>query len=250
MHNPQSCLSVDFDEFLKTGFHLKEHLAQYLQLSIKDIEKLLPQSSKDLASLHPGGFNSDNATSFYEDEVGTAHLLELAAWHLGSADYILDTLRLQQMFAHGQVLDFGGGIGTHALAAAAMKQVDHVWFVDLNPNNRKFVQQRASLLGLSDCISFHRDLKSAGEIVFDTIVCLDVLEHLADPSAQIIKFHQRLSPESVAILNWYFFKGFNGEYPFHFDDPSMINSFFKVLQNKFIEVFHPYLITTRVYKPI
>ena len=81
--------------------------------------------------------------------MGDAHLLELAAWHLNSADYIADTLRLQQSFAKGELLDFGGGIGSHALAAAALPTVKRVWYVDLNPHNRAFVEWRAQQLGLA-----------------------------------------------------------------------------------------------------
>jgi len=79
-------------------------------------------------------------------------------------------------------------------------------------------------------------------------VCLDVLEHLEDPALQLDKFHQIMQENSFAILNWYFYKGDNNEYPFHMDDEILIKSFFEILQNKFIEIFHPMLITTRVYK--
>ena len=51
-------------------------------------------------------------------------------------------------------------------------------------------------------------------------------------------------------MNWYFYKGKNGEYPFHFDDPSLIENFFSTLQLNYLEVFHPFLITTRAYKPL
>ena len=145
-------------------------------------------------------------TSFYEVKVGSAHILELASWHLGSRDYIADTLRLLDLFAHGNVLDFGGGIGTNALAAAALPEVEHVWFVDLNPENRSFVLQRALTLGLDDAISVHRDLDGTGVATFDTLICLDVLEHISDPSAQLIAFHKRLSGQAIALMNLYFFK--------------------------------------------
>ncbi len=242
--------NVDVPQFLRTGLDLKLHLAQFLQISIEELERRLPRGAEDLAALHPGTFKPEDASGFYEENVGTAHLLELAAWHLSSADYIADTLRLQQMFARGQVLDFGGGIGTHALSAAALSEVDHVWFVDLNPHNRSFVKERANLLGLSRKISVHRDLESSGAKTFDTLVCLDVLEHIPDPSGQLLLFLKYLSPQSTALLNWYFFKGFDGEYPFHFDDSELIEKFFRTLQNNFLEIFHPLLITTRAYRPI
>lgn len=241
---------VSIQEFLASGFSVKDHLASYLSLSTAEVEERLPQSKEDLAAMHPGAFDPERAELFYEDTVGTGHLLELAAWHLSSADYIADTLRLQQQFAHGDVLDFGGGIGTHALAAAGLSDVRHVWFVDLNPQNRAFVAQRAAALGLADRLSVHRDLDSLPSQSFDTVVCLDVLEHLPDPAAQLMEFHRRLRAGGRAVLNWYFFKGHEGEYPFHFDDPELVDSFFRCLQGHFLEVFHPLLITTRVYRPL
>ena len=113
-------LELVVERFLADGFALRSQLASFLEISPEELECRLPSSTDDLAALHPGAFDPDQAGRFYEDTVGTGHLLELAAWHLGSADYIADTLRLQQRFARGQVLDFGGGIGSHALAAASL----------------------------------------------------------------------------------------------------------------------------------
>ena len=242
-------LELGVERFLADGFALRSQLASFLEISPEELECRLPSSTDDLAALHPGAFDPDQAGRFYEDTVGTGHLLELAAWHLGSADYIADTLRLQQRFARGQVLDFGGGIGSHALAAAALSQVEQVWFVDLNPHNRAFVAARAEALGLAAKLRCFRDLDDpALPQQFDTIVCLDVLEHLPDPAAQLERFASRLMGSGVALLNWYFFKGFRGEYPFHFDDEALVNRFFTTLQQRFLEVFHPYLITTRTYR--
>ena len=245
----QTAIELGVERFLADGFGLRQQLAAFLALSETELAERLPTSTADLAALHPGAFDPEQVSAFYEEEVGTGHLLELAAWHLGSADYIADTLRLQQRFARGQVLDFGGGIGSHALAAAALPQVEAVWFVDLNPHNRAFVTARAEALGLAAKLRCFRDLADpALPGQFDTIVCLDVLEHLADPAGQLELFAGRMAPGATALLNWYFFKGFGGEYPFHFDDPALVERFFRTLQSRFLEVFHPYLITTRAYR--
>ena len=245
--SPTATLSLD--QFLNGGFDLRRQLANHLALDLEELERRLPLATDALAAAHPGAFVPEQAEAFYETAVGTGHLLELAAWHLGSADYIADTLRLQQLFAKGQLLDFGGGIGSHALAAAALPQVERVWFVDLNPHNRAFVEARATELGLAAKLGSYRDLADpALPRCFDTIVCLDVLEHLPDPSAQLEIFADRLGPAGTALLNWYFFKGFQGEYPFHFDAPELVESFFRTLSGRFLEVFHPFLITTRAYR--
>ena len=219
---PKCAPALTVERFLEDGFALREQLAAFLGISPADLEERLPRSTADLAGLHPGAFDPEQADTFYEELVGDGHLLELAAWHLGSAGYIADTLRLQAQFARGQVLDFGGGIGSHALAAAALPDVDRVWFVDLNP---------PSLPARSD-----------------TLVCLDVLEHLADPAGQLELFAASLQSTGHALLNWYFFKGFAGEYPFHLDDAAMVERLFRTLQSRFLEVFHPWLITTRCYR--
>ena len=240
----------NISDFLETGFDLRIHLATFLQISLDELNRRLPKGIDDMAAIHPGSLNPDDAENFYEEMVGDAHLLDLASWHLNSSSYIADTLRLQKMFACGQVLDFGGGIGTHAIAAASLPDVEHVWFVDLNPINRDFVRKRAISLGLEQSISVHRDLQSTGKVKFDTLVCLDVLEHIPNPSDQLNSFCERIGPSSTALMNWYFFKGNNHEYPFHFDDPGMIEQFFFTLQSNFIELFHPFHITTRAYKPL
>jgi hypothetical protein len=237
------------ERFLADGFALRQQLAAFLGLNEAELAERLPSSTADLAALHPGAFDPAQAIAFYEEAVGTGHLLELAAWHLGSADYIADTLQLQQRFARGQVLDFGGGIGSHALAAAALPDVRAVWYVDLNPHNRAFVAARAQALGLGSRVHCCRDLDDpALPRAFDTVVCLDVLEHLSDPAAQLELFASRMTPAATALLNWYFFKGFAGEYPFHFDEPELVERFFRTLQTRFLEVFHPWLITTRAYR--
>jgi SAM-dependent methyltransferase len=247
--SPSTRVEASLSRFLEDGFDLRRQLSHFLELSPEELAERLPASTAALAALHPGAFDPERAASFYEDTVGSAHLLDLASWHLGSADYIADTLRLQQQFARGQVLDFGGGIGTHALAAAALPSVQRVWFVDLNPQNRAFVSWRAEQLGLASRLSCHRDLGDpALPGSFDTIVCLDVLEHLSDPVEQLQTFADRLASDGIALLNWYFFRGFNGEYPFHLDDPAVVERFFRTLQRRFLEVFHPWLITTRAYR--
>jgi cyclopropane fatty-acyl-phospholipid synthase-like methyltransferase len=244
-----SKIDLSVSSFLKDGFNLKNHLINFLNINNEQLDQRLINGVDDLAGLHPGAFTKNDAGDFYEEKVGDAHLIDLASWHLNSSSYIADTLRLQEKFAHGKVLDFGGGIGTHALASSFLPDVEHVWFVDLNPQNRNFVEQRAKQLGIEDQISVHRDLESTSNVKFDSIICLDVLEHLPDPSNQLEIFLEKLSPDGVALMNWYFYKGKSGEYPFHFDDPEMIENFFTTLQFNFIEVFHPFLITTRAYKP-
>ena len=98
------------------------------------------------------------------------------------------------------VLDFGGGIGTHALANAISSKVKHVFFVDINETNRKFVEFRAKELGVEKKLTFCKTIKETQISKFDTIVCLDVLEHLDDPVPQIKIFKEMMDCDSIALF--------------------------------------------------
>jgi SAM-dependent methyltransferase len=236
---------LDFDE---SAFQLKQHLQTFLDLNPDALQQRLNASIVEMAAVGHRDFDWANVEAFYRDRVNEAYLLELSAWHLSSRDYIGETLRLIHDFAHGTVLDFGGGIGTHAIAAACCPRVKAVIYCDLNPVSRQFVQYRADKLGLTDKIQCQETIAPESEQAFDTLLAFDVLEHLPHPGQQLRQFYQWLRPAGIAILNWYFFRGFQGEYPFHLDDPTEVETFFATLQQHFLEVFHPYYITTRCYR--
>jgi len=236
-------------EFLDNAFNLKSHLMEYLSIRECDLDGFLANAKMNLANSHPGDALND-VSDFYTEIVGDRHVADLAAWHITSKDYIADTLKLQQRFSRDLVLDFGGGIGTHALANAMSSKVKHVFFVDINQTNRNFVEYRAKELGVEKKLTFCENIKNTQISKFDTIVCLDVLEHLADPADQLEIFNEIMHFDSTALFNWYFCKGEKNEYPFHIDDNEVVERFFKTLQSKFLEVFHPILITSRAYKKI
>ena len=237
------------EEFLDNAFYLKSHLKEFFSMKENDVEEFLANAKMNLANLHPGDALSD-VSDFYTKIVGNRHVADLAAWHINSKDYIADTLKLQQRFSRDLVLDFGGGIGTHALANAMSSKVKHVFFVDINETNRNFVEFRAKELGVEKKLTFCETIKDAQISKFDTIVCLDVLEHLSDPTSQIEIFNKFMDSNSIALFNWYFYKGEKNEFPFHIDDVQVVEKFFKKIQSTFLEVFHPILITTRAYKKI
>jgi len=236
-------------EFLDNAFNLKSHLIEYLSIKECDLDGFLANAKMNLANSHPGDYLGDVA-DFYADIVGDRHIADLAAWHITSKDYIADTIKLQQRFSTDLVLDFGGGIGTHALANAMSSKVKHVFFVDINETNRNFVEYRAKELGVEKKLTFCKTIKDTQISKFDTIICLDVLEHLANPASQIEIFNEVMDSNSFALFNWYFYKGEKNEYPFHIEDLQVVEKFFETLQSTFLEVFHPILITTRAYKKI
>ncbi|MGM3307931.1 class I SAM-dependent methyltransferase [Anabaena sp. WFMT] len=233
-------------DYSQSSFNLKQHLQEFLHLDSETLDQKLATGKEKLAELGHKDFDWEAASNFYRDKVGEIYLFELGAWHLESPENIENTLFLIVDYAKGRVLDFGGGIGTHTICAARCPQVEQVIYCDINPLNRDFVRHRSEQLGLSQKIVFCSEMPLKDS--FDTIISFDVLEHLPDPCQQLRLFHQALKPEGRTILNWHFFKGFNQEYPFHLDDPQVIETFFKIVQSEFVEIFHPYHTTARCYR--
>ncbi|MEA5522773.1 hypothetical protein VB854_27970 [Limnoraphis robusta CCNP1315] len=147
-----------WQSYQQDAFDLKQHLQDYLNLDQPTLEAQLQSSQQLLAELGYRDFDWENASLFYREKVGEIYLFELGAWHLSSQDYIGNTLRLITDYAQGHVLDFGGGIGTHAIAAALSPQVERVTYCDINPINQAFFRYRIEQLGLSDKLKIQSEI--------------------------------------------------------------------------------------------
>jgi len=150
-------------------FNLKQHLQDFLNSNLETIEQKLAFGQQSLQEIGHRDFAWQKAREFYRARVGSAYLFDLGAWHRSNQDYIKGTLTLISDRAADRVLDFGGGIGTHAIAAALCPQVEQVVYCDLNPIHCNCVQSRAAKLGLSDKISCCLEVSTTE--VFAAIIC-------------------------------------------------------------------------------
>jgi hypothetical protein len=150
-------------------FNLKQHLQDFLNSYLETIEQKLALGQQSLKEIGNRDFDWEKASDFYRDLVGQAYLFDRGSWHMSNQDYIGGTLTLISDRATDRVLDCGGGIGTHAIAAALCPQVEQVVYCDLNPRHCNLVQSRAAKLGLSDKISCCLEVSPTE--VFEAIIC-------------------------------------------------------------------------------
>lgn len=99
----------------------------------------------------------------------------------------------------GRVLDLGGGIGATGAALKANGQATHVVLVDQVADTIATGVDEAYAGDLEDAGFRQRVLAESGP--FDTILCLDVLEHLRDPWSTMRDIHGALEPGGCAILS-------------------------------------------------
>ena len=150
---------------------------------------------------------STHSDDFYRDYVGDSYLYDLAYWHASKTLGLW--INLVAGFSRGVVWDFGGGIGSYSLLLASMDDVIEVWYDDINPENREFAQWRFEKHGLADKIKLGRPKDTC-----DTIVALDVIEHLTDPHGQMLWFAMCTHKGSRLVVNVTAHDS-GGEHPMH-----------------------------------
>lgn len=99
----------------------------------------------------------------------------------------------------GVVLDFGGGVGATSAALRQAGSAGHVTLLDQVADKALGDVDQAVALDLNDSDRVKDALDDAGP--FDTILCLDVLEHLIDPWAIFPLLESVLKPGGTMILS-------------------------------------------------
>jgi 2-polyprenyl-3-methyl-5-hydroxy-6-metoxy-1,4-benzoquinol methylase len=99
----------------------------------------------------------------------------------------------------GRVLDVGGGIGATSVALKHAGRADRVVVVDQVADHVLPDVDRAFAGDLEDPAFLEMVVSQAGE--FDTILCLDVLEHLRDPWSAVDRLRQCLAPGGAIIAS-------------------------------------------------
>ncbi len=137
------------------------------------------------------------------------YIYDLAQFHL-AYKHIVFTLDVISQ-SRGRVLDYGAGIGDLSLELAARGDRDVTYF-DVDGETQQFARWRARERKLR--VNFASDRRRL-ESQYDTIILLDVLEHLADPIETLEFLVNRLAPGGKLVASIAF--GPTKAHPMHFD---------------------------------
>jgi len=102
------------------------------------------------------------------------------------------------------VLDFGCGIGDYSFAVNCVLPDIEVHAYDLNKKALDYMMWRRMKRGLAsngNIVIFNKDEFKWLENHYDVILAHDVLEHLTDPDAYLVKFHKMLKPGGILVAN-------------------------------------------------
>lgn len=152
--------------------------------------------------------SSEELENWYRVNAGY-YLYDLSQFHLAYKHITFSLDVLSQSL--GRVLDYGAGIGDLALELAARETTDVTYF-DVDGESQHYARWRARERGLR--LQFIRNRENL-DGPYDTIILLDVLEHLADPEETLEFLLARLAPGGRLIASIAF--GPTKAHPMHFD---------------------------------
>ena len=172
---------------------LLEDLAEYLGLEKEEVALRLKTASEDIAIdfLKVNPQNEEDREEWYRETDGYLYdLTNFTAIRLqnGQIDEIVS-------IAKGRVLDWGCGIAEPSIRCAR-KGLD-VTAVDLEGSKTlEYARWRFK--------KHNVDMKTEIEGKYDTIICLDVLEHMEEPMGLIDYFASILNGGGILVLTTFF----------------------------------------------
>lgn len=99
----------------------------------------------------------------------------------------------------GRVLDLGGGVGAAAAELKRLGRAERAVLVDLVADGALAGIDRSFAGDLEDASFLDRVIAEEGP--FDTVLCLDVLEHLRDPWTVVARLHRGLASGGTIVAS-------------------------------------------------
>lgn len=178
--------------------------------------------------------SSKNPDLFYRSEEAATYMFDLTAWHSGSQQVRgwfdrVSSLIQSQLKAGDFILDYGAGIGSYSLMAASLGV--HAVACEVNEKLREYIYWRACRHGLDQMV--HIVSKPRDGQKYAAIVCLDTIEHLANPERFPAFARNRLVPGGYLVATWTFHQS-SGMHPMH-ATADKLGPFLDALNKEFLE---------------
>lgn len=135
-----------------------------------------------------------------------AHIYEGAAWHQSQMEKRREIAEMSK----GEILCFGAGIGTEGIMAAELGK--SVTFYDLDGILFDFLKFRVQIRNLKNVKFISSEIKKTNKngkivyenddfLIYDTIIAIDVLEHLDYPQEMLNFLSNHLKEEGLFLIS-------------------------------------------------
>ena len=183
-----------------------EEIALFFNEPIEEVRQKCAQSYFRLNKLWEEANPSSEQDRILWYRTTDAHIYEGANWH----NMHLEVRKRIAGLAYGEILCFGAGIATEGIMAAEMGK--DVSFYELRGLISDFLKFRVKLRNLKNVKFIDKELikKEKNSRIYyegndfdtyDTIICIDVLEHLEHPQEVLNFLGKHLSPDGLFLVS-------------------------------------------------
>lgn len=176
-------------------------LAIYFKVPVIEVHKYAIGSKSSIQLYKDEDIGSQSYNFIYEDYKYVEKINWLrtcAAFTITRrADYIVKLTKKMAPIKDKKILDFGCGVGSHGIFCTELgAQVD---FLDVKGPLYDYAQWRISQRKLKIGKLLYPE-SALPAVYYDAIICLDVLEHVADPVASLLRLASALKPNGYLSL--------------------------------------------------
>lgn len=191
------------------------NLAEYFNFSYQEAKCILEAGERIDAELWKI-FNpklEDDIKKFYK--INTFQPFSLAFWHMTNGQRKLRSRIIE--LSQGNILDYGGGIGDTSLMLAK-KGLD-VTYADISGKTLEFAQWLMKKNNHPEIKVFDidKDRERIWSRNYDTIISIDVVEHLLQPQKVIERMAEHLNENGRLIITGLSSSGSTDDHPMHMD---------------------------------
>jgi 2-polyprenyl-3-methyl-5-hydroxy-6-metoxy-1,4-benzoquinol methylase len=144
-------------------------------------------------------FTRSKLKNFYDSPLYWSHLIA-QEYTYNKQNYVKQTLGIMKKLNNNpnlRILEVGSGVGSYT---AHFLKIGHVTTVDIARRSLGLIRYRfgnrvSEVISSVDALPFHSPQ-------FDFVVCLDVLEHIADPRPAVDRLIDSLSKNGFLLTNY------------------------------------------------
>lgn len=177
--------------------------------------------------------NDAEIVSFYKMPL-PYNVFSLAYWHMlrGQRNFRKEIIN----YSFGNVLDYGGGIGDLSIKIA--EKGLNVTYVEVDGKNMEFAKHLFKKRRYDiKTLDMEKDQEKIWKEEYDTIICIDVIEHIPHPEFVLEKMAKHLKNDGRLVITGLNCVGPTEDAPMHlkidFDAEKLLNSFgiFKIKED-------------------
>jgi len=166
-----------------------KELAKLLNMTLEEVQKL-PIASPDAIRVSDGNQPKDLEDLYHDYKFMNFPAYLRTLMKTSATRRHPELFKFLKSVKHKNCLDFGSGVGTHAIAL--LENDNSVGILDVPGKLMIFAEQRIRARGYDKICGAYFNWMDLPDNLYDVVICTDVLEHVEDPIHELERIRKTL----------------------------------------------------------